>query len=126
MARLLVIDDDPLVLRALALTLETDGLLVDTAGTGADGVAAFIATRPDVVLCDIRLPDLSGLELLARLKEIDRTVMVVLMTGHGTADTAIEATRRGAFDYVLKPLDPDALADLIRRAVEHDKGDCLW
>ena len=118
MARLLVIDDDPLVLRALALTLETDGLLVDTAGTGADGVAAFIATRPDVVLCDIRLPDLSGLELLARLKEIDRTVMVVLMTGHGTADTAIEATRRGAFDYVLKPLDPDALADLIRRAVE--------
>ncbi|MEO2087924.1 MAG: response regulator [Gemmataceae bacterium] len=77
MARLLVIDDDLLVLQAIALTLEGDNLQVDTAGTGMDGIAAFTARRPDVVLCDVRLPDLSGLELLARLKEIDPKVPVV-------------------------------------------------
>jgi nitrogen regulation protein NR(I) len=118
MARLLVIDDDLLVLQAIALTLEGDNLQVDTAGSGADGITAFTTRRPDVVLCDVRLPDLSGLELLARLKEIDPKVPVVLMTGHGTAETAIEAMRRGAFDYLLKPPDPDHLAELIGRALE--------
>jgi nitrogen regulation protein NR(I) len=118
MAQLLVIDDDPFVCQAIALTLSGDNLRVATAGTAADGIAAFTARRPDAVLCDVRLPDQSGLELLARLKEIDPKVPVVLMTGHGTSETAIEAMRRGAFDYLLKPIDPDRLAELADRAFE--------
>jgi DNA-binding NtrC family response regulator len=118
MPTLLVIDDDPHVRAALALVLEDGGVTVTLAATAAEGAAAFSAGRPDAVLCDVRLPDASGLDLLARLRELDPAVPVVLMTGHGTAETAIEAMRRGAFDYVLKPVDPDALAETMGKAFE--------
>ena len=89
-----------------------------TAGTAAEGVALFRTDRPDVVVLDVRLPDASGLDAFRRLQEIDPKVPVILITGHGTAETAIEAMRLGAFDYLLKPLDPDPLRDLLGRAFE--------
>jgi two-component system nitrogen regulation response regulator GlnG len=116
MHTLLVIDDDPLVVNCFRHVFPPDEVKVRTAGTAAAAVAEFNAHRPDAVLCDVRLPDRSGLDLLADLRAVDPKVPVVLMTGHGTSDTAIEAMRRGAYDYLLKPLDPDQLDEVVRRA----------
>jgi nitrogen regulation protein NR(I) len=118
MPTLLVIDDDRLVLECLGLAFAGYGVTVLPALTAAAGLAEFERVRPEVVLSDIRLPDLSGLDLLARLRAIDPKVPVVLMTGHGTAETAIEAMRQGAYDYLLKPLDPDILTTVVERAFE--------
>jgi two-component system nitrogen regulation response regulator GlnG len=118
MNTLLVIDDDPFVLRAITLALSGEGIRVVTAASAAAGVVEFTRDRPCAVVCDVRLPDTSGLDLIAQLRELDPSVPVVLTTGHGTAETAIEAMRRGAFDYALKPLDPDALLDVVERAFE--------
>jgi two-component system nitrogen regulation response regulator GlnG len=118
MPTLLVIDDDRLVLECLGLAFAGDGVTVLPALTAAAGLAEFERVRPDAVLSDIRLPDLSGLDVLARLRAIDPKVPVVLMTGHGTAETAIEAMRQGAYEYLLKPLDPDVLTAVVQRAFE--------
>ncbi|MBM4077035.1 MAG: sigma-54-dependent Fis family transcriptional regulator, partial [Planctomycetes bacterium] len=83
-----------------------------------DAIEIFRRESPDVVVSDVRMPDMTGLELLRNLHEIDNKVPVILMTGHGTANTAIEAMRLGAFDYLLKPLDIDALQVVIDRALE--------
>ena len=117
MHHLLVIDDDPLVLRSIELAFAGEPYTVGTAGTAAAGLREFGLRRPDVVLCDIRLPDLTGLELLARLRATDPRVPVVLTTGYGTAGSAIEAMRGGAYDYLLKPLDPDHLTEVVARAL---------
>ncbi len=116
MHTLLVIDDDPYVLQALTLALSGDGVRVIPANSAQVGRDAFTASRPDAVLCDVRLPGRSGLDLLGDLRAIDPKVPVVLMTGHGTSETAIEAMRRGAYDYLLKPIDPDQLDEVVRRA----------
>jgi DNA-binding NtrC family response regulator len=118
MPTLLVIDDDPLILKCIDLALAGGAITFRPAATAAAAVAEFSARRPDAVLTDVRLPDKSGLDLLAELRRLDPKVPVVLMTGHGTAETAIEAMRRGAFDYLLKPLDPDQLTELVERAFE--------
>ena len=74
--------------------------------------------RPDVVILDIDLPDKSGLDVFRRIHEVDPKVPVIFITGHGTTDTAIEAMKLGAFDYLLKPLDLDPLRELVARAFE--------
>jgi two-component system nitrogen regulation response regulator GlnG len=118
MSTLLVIDDEPLTRDCFALLFPKGQVRVLTAGTAAEGVALFDRDRPDVVALDLRLPDASGLDTFRRLREIDPKVPVVLVTGYGTAEAAIEAMRRGAFDYVPKPLDPAPLRDLLGRAFE--------
>jgi len=115
---LLVIDDEPLLLECLRSTFRQREVTLLLATSADDGLQQFVAHRPDVVLLDVRLPDMSGLEALRRLQEIDGKVPVILMTGYGTANTAIEAMRRGAYEYVLKPLDPDALEELVNRAFQ--------
>jgi two-component system nitrogen regulation response regulator GlnG len=115
---LLVIDDEPLTRDCFRLLYPRGRVTVRTAATAAEGVAQFEAARPDAVVLDVRLPDASGLDTFARLKAIDPKVPVVLMTGYGTAETAIRAMGLGAFDYVLKPLDPDPLRRLLDRAFE--------
>lgn len=114
--RLLVIDDEPLVLETIALAFPED--TVFCCALAEDGIARFVSDEPDVVLCDIRLPDMSGMEAFEKMHRIDPKVPIVLMTGQGTAGTAIEAMQRGAFEYVLKPLDPDTLIPLIEDAAE--------
>ncbi|MCI0460173.1 MAG: sigma-54 dependent transcriptional regulator [Gemmataceae bacterium] len=115
---LLAIDDEPLILACLRSLFREPEVTLLTATSAADGLRQFAAHRPDVVLLDVRLPDLSGLEALRRLQELDAKVPVILVTGHGTASTAIEAMRLGAYEYVLKPLDPDPLAELVHRAFQ--------
>jgi two-component system nitrogen regulation response regulator GlnG len=115
---LLVIDDEPLILDCFRYLFPATEVQLTTAECAADGIRQFTECRPDVVMLDIGLPDMSGLDVLRRFQEIDAKVPVILITGQGTAATAIEAMRLGAFDYVVKPLDPDALCALLQRAWE--------
>jgi two-component system nitrogen regulation response regulator GlnG len=114
----LVIDDEPLILDCFRYLFPPSEVKLVTATSASEGIRLFSETRPDVVTLDIGLPDISGLEALRRLREADARVPVILVTGQGTAATAIEAMRLGAFDYVLKPPDPDALCKLLSRAFE--------
>jgi two-component system nitrogen regulation response regulator GlnG len=116
MTRLLVIDDEPLILETIGLAFPDYD--VTTCEDAKSGIDAFLAATPDVVLCDIRLPDMSGMELFEKLHRVDAKIPIILMTGHGTAGTAIEAMQRGAFEYVLKPLDPDTLIPLVKNAAD--------
>ena len=118
MLKLLVVDDDPLTLDCFRLLFPRGKATIITAASASEGLALFIAESPDVVVLDVRLPDLSGLEAFRQFHEVDARVPVILMTGYGTAETAIEAMRMGAHDYVIKPLDADALRSLIHRAFE--------
>jgi nitrogen regulation protein NR(I) len=117
MPMLLAIDDEPLILDCLRYALAGDQLSVATARTAAEGLSLFRERRPDAVIADVRLPDMSGLDLFQELHSLDPKVPVILITGHGTSATAIEAMRRGAFEYLTKPLDPDGLGEVVGRAL---------
>src|SRR5690348_6791322 len=104
---LLAIDDDPLILECYRLSFAEPDVTVLTAQTAAEGLRLFEQRRPDAAILDVRLPDHSGLEVFRRMHQADPRIPVILVTGHGTAETAIEAMRLGAYDYLVKPLDPD-------------------
>src|SRR5438046_1193028 len=89
-----------------------------TAGTAAEGLDKLAEYRPDVVILDIELPDLSGLEMLRRLRQFDGRIPAILITGRGTTATAIEAMSLGAYEYLLKPLQMGELRELVARALE--------
>jgi two-component system nitrogen regulation response regulator GlnG len=118
MPELLVVDDDPLTLECFQYLFPEGQVTVRTAGSAREGLALFKDLTPDVLILDIRLPDLSGLEAFQRFHEMDSRVPIILMTGHGRAETAIDAMRLGAYEYVLKPLDPAPLRDIITRAID--------
>lgn len=118
MTKLLIIDDEPNVLYALEKGLKAPGQTIVTAATGQLGLAAVAKHHPDVVLLDVQLPDLSGIEVLKKLQQIDSRLPVIIMTAHGTADTAIEAMKQGAYDYILKPWKLEELKTLIDNALQ--------
>jgi len=118
MARLLVIDDESGIRGALQQLFEYEGHDVRAAEDGVDGIELAGSFRPDVIFLDVKMPGLDGLDVLARLREDDPAALVVMISGHGTIDTAVEATRKGAYDFLEKPLDTDRLLVTLRRALE--------
>src|SRR3954462_12521415 len=118
MPKLLVVDDEPSILHFFRRAFPGPDVTLLTAASAADGLAAVERDQPDVVILDIDLGGDSGLALFRRVHEVDPKIPVVFITGHGTADTAIEAMRLGAYEYLLKPLELDHLADLVDRAFE--------
>ncbi len=116
MPELLIIDDEPAIRHAFKKAFG-GGFDVRFAGSAAEATAEFTRQRPDAVVLDVRLPDATGLETFRRLKAIDARVPVVLITGHGTTDLAIEAIKEGAFEYLLKPLELPELRATLDRAV---------
>jgi two-component system nitrogen regulation response regulator GlnG len=118
MPTLLVIDDDTSILHAFRKAFRDPQLTVLTASTAAEGLEAVARDRPDVVILDLSLPDQHGMETLRHLHAIDARIPVIFITGHGTTDTAIEAMKLGAFDYLLKPLELPALRELVQRGLE--------
>ena len=118
MPKLLVVDDDLLILDCFRYAFCSEEFSVFTASTAAEAITLFREHTFDVVVADIRLKESSGLDILKDLQAIDSRTPVVLMTGHGTASTAIDAMRCGAFEYLLKPLDLDLLHAVIERALE--------
>jgi len=118
MARLLVVDDEKGIRDALVQVFEYEGHEVAAAEDGRDGIEMASALRPDVIFLDVKMPGLDGLDVLARIREDDPTALVVMISGHGTIDTAVEATRKGAYDFLEKPLDTDRLLVTLRRALD--------
>ena len=119
MATLLLIDDDPdLLPDQVRYVFPAPAHRVEIAHSGAEGLKRAADVRPDVILLDLRLPDKSGLDVLRQLRQIDARIPVVLVTVVRSADSAIEATRQGAYDYLLKPLDPQKLDRVITEALK--------
>jgi two-component system, NtrC family, response regulator AtoC len=119
MARLLLVDDNPnLILEQVHLVFDAEGHEVDAARTGEDGVQHAVTRTPDVILLDLRLPDLSGLEVYRRLRQLDARIPVIFITATSDADSAIEAMKQGAFDYLFKPLDTKQLRRVVGQALD--------
>jgi two-component system nitrogen regulation response regulator GlnG len=116
MITLLVIDDEDSILHAFRRAFRAPEFVLHAAATAAEGLAAVGRHRPDVVILDVHLPDASGLDTFAQLHRADARLPVVIVTGHGTTDLAIEAIKRGAYDYLLKPLELPQLRELVSRA----------
>jgi DNA-binding NtrC family response regulator len=119
MPSLLVIEDKDSMREMLSKTLEAEGYEVETAKDGEGGVEKAKEKKYDVVLTDLKLPKMDGIEVLTTLKELDQDVAVILMTAYGTIEKAVEAMREGAFDFLTKPFDTDHLSVLIKRAMEN-------
>ncbi len=118
-ARLLLVDDDDTFRTVVARQIARAGHEVETAATGTAALEALARSEPEVVLLDLRLPDLDGMEVLERIRREHPTVEVIVLTGHGAVDTAIRAVRLGAYDYLEKP-SPVAVLDVaVRKAREH-------
>ena len=117
MADLLLVDDEPAIQHAFRRALHKDLWTLRGAGTAAEAVAEFRRARPDVVVLDVRLPDATGLETFRRLRDLDARVPVILITGHGTTELAIQAIKEGAFEYLLKPVELPQLRETLDRAL---------
>ncbi len=116
--RILVVDDEPGIRQALGQLLEYEGYEVKTATGGAEGIALYDSFRPQLVFLDVKMAGLDGLEVLKRLRQADPNATVVMISGHATIQTAVEATQLGAYDILEKPLDTDRVLVLLRNAFE--------
>jgi putative two-component system response regulator len=115
----LVLDDDSASLALLQELLALSGFQVFTAGEGRAGIEVFVRSRPELVITDIRMPHMDGLEFLQSIREVDEITPVIVVTGHGDLNYAMKALRRGAYDFLLKPINPDLMLNAARKAVEH-------
>ena len=118
MRSILIIEDDPLVRKTLASQLGKEGFEVATADTGEGGVRAFGESPPDLVLLDLRLPDIDGLEVLRKIKERSRRAIILIMTAFDDMKTTVEAIKLGAFEYLVKPLNATELDLTIEKAFQ--------
>jgi len=118
MGLILVVDDEPGVLNAFQELLTGLGHQVITASSGDGAIGCIQSHAPDVVVTDLCMPGMSGLEAFRQIRAENPKLPLIIMTGHGTMDTAIEATKLGAFDYQLKPFEPEAMVTAIERALE--------
>ncbi|MDY6790240.1 MAG: sigma-54 dependent transcriptional regulator [Thermodesulfobacteriota bacterium] len=116
--KILIVDDELVMRKSLSGWLERDGHDVDTAESGEEAIEKIKETRFDLLLVDIKMEGISGLDVLKHVKESDPDVAVVMITAYGSISTAIEAMKNGAFDYLLKPFDPDELGVLIEKIIE--------
>jgi len=116
MPTLLLIDDEPAIQHAVRKAFHPPEFHTVTARTATEGLLCLATDKPDAVLLDVHLPDADGLQAYDRIRAVDPRIPVVLITGHGTTELAIEAMKRGAFEYLLKPLRYDQLKDVIERA----------
>ena len=117
--KILIVDDELIMRESLAGWLERDGYVVQTAPSGEDALEQLKETRFDILLVDIKMEGISGLDVLRYMKENDPDVAVVMITAYGSIPTAIEAMKNGAYDYMLKPFDPNELGVLIEKIIRY-------
>ncbi len=118
MNKILLIDDEPDILRVLGISLKADGYDVIPALNGAEGIEAFTREQPSIVITDIKMPGMDGIEVLEKIKELDPDTEVIIITGHGDIDNAIESLKYGASDFINKPVRDEALSIALARAKE--------
>jgi DNA-binding NtrC family response regulator len=116
--KILVVDDEKIVRESLFHWFQEEGYQVETAEDGETALRIFDKNKFDLLLVDMKMPGMSGLELLAKVKEIDKDTIVILITAFASVPTAIKALKDGAYDYVTKPVDPDELEHLVKKALE--------
>jgi PAS domain S-box-containing protein len=114
--KILIVDDEKIIVRLLSMSLQSDGYETITAGNGQEALEVFKAESPDIVITDIKMPVMDGLELLRKIKEIDADNEVIIVTGHGDIDSTITALQYGASDFINKPVRDEALAIALERA----------
>jgi len=119
--RILVIDDEAAIRDSMKMILEYEGYEFVGAGTGQDGLGVIEKEPPDLVFLDIKMPGMDGLEVLGRIKAVNETLPVVIVSGHGTTATAVEATKKGAFDFIDKPFSPDRIHVTVRNALDQSR-----
>jgi DNA-binding NtrC family response regulator len=115
---ILIVDDEQVVRDSLSKWFREDGYKVSTAASAAEALQQLQVQRWDIILLDIKMPGMDGMELQLRIKEIDPTPTIIFITAHATVDTAVKALKEGAFDYVTKPVDPDYLSHLVINALK--------
>ena len=120
MAHLLLIDDEAPIRASLKEILEYEGHNVSEAGTGMDGVIAATKTRFDAIFCDVKMPQMDGLDVLDMLAKKNVTAPVVMISGHGTVETAVQSLKKGAYDFIQKPLDLNRVLVTLRNVLERE------
>ncbi len=121
MADILIIDDEKAIRKTLSEILSFEGYTIEEAVDGEEGLKTFGAKNYDVVLCDIKMPKLDGIEFLEKAKLINADVPIIMISGHGNIDTAVDAVKKGAFDYISKPPDLNRLLITLRNATDRTK-----
>jgi two-component system, NtrC family, response regulator AtoC len=116
----LIIDDEPGLRQTVSLILNEEGYQTQVAADGEDGLARALELKPDLILCDVRMPRLGGLEFLEQYRAANGTAMVIMMTAYGGTDLAIQAMKAGAYDYLPKPFSPDQLILVLKKAEERE------
>ncbi|HYW32930.1 MAG TPA: response regulator, partial [Gemmatimonas sp.] len=119
--RVLVIDDESGILDSLRILLKTEGFVPFTAHGGKQGIERLPELMPDIVLTDVRMPDVGGVQVLSAARQLDAEIPVILMTAQATLQSAMQAVNEGAFYYIQKPFRNDELIAILRRAAEHRK-----
>jgi two-component system, NtrC family, nitrogen regulation response regulator NtrX len=120
-ARILVVDDEAEIRRSVRMILEYEGYDVQEASSGPEALALLERERADLVFLDIKMPGIDGLEVLQKLRQVDESLPVVMISGHGTVSTAVEATKLGAFDFIEKPLASERVLVTIRNALDQTR-----
>ena len=118
MDKLLLIDDEPDIVRVLSMSLKVDGYDVVTATSGTEGLEAYTREAPEIVITDIKMPGMDGIEVLKKIKALNEETEVIIITGHGDIENAIEALKHGASDFINKPVKDAALSIALKRARE--------
>jgi len=118
--KVLIIDDEPGLRQTVSLILNDEGYAVTTASDGEEGFAKATEGQPDIILCDVRMPRLPGLEFLDRYRAANGNAMVIVMTAYGGMELAIQAMKKGAYDYLPKPFSPDQLLLCLKKAEERE------
>jgi len=118
MSNILIIDDEKAIRKTLGEILSYEGYKMEEAGDGEEGLKRIKEKDYDVILCDIKMPKIDGIEFLERAKEINADIPIIMISGHGTIETAVEAVKKGAYDYISKPPDLNRLLITIRNAMD--------
>jgi len=117
--KILIVDDEPIVHESLSTWFREEGYEVGTAESAREALTRLAERRWDLALVDIKMPGTDGIELQRRLHEIDPELLVIIMTGYASVETAVQALKNGAYDYVTKPFDPDDIAHVVKNALSH-------
>jgi two-component system, NtrC family, nitrogen regulation response regulator NtrX len=118
MSNILIIDDEKAIRKTLSEILSYEGYKIDEASDGEEGFRKFREKEYDVILCDIKMPKMDGIEFLEKAKEANPDLPIIMISGHGTIETAVEAVKKGAYDYISKPPDLNRLLITIRNAMD--------
>jgi two-component system nitrogen regulation response regulator NtrX len=118
MSNILIVDDEKAIRKTLSEILSYEGYRIDEAGDGEEGIRKFRDKEYDVILCDIKMPKMDGIEFLDKAKELNPDIPIIMISGHGTIETAVEAVKKGAYDYISKPPDLNRLLITIRNAMD--------